>query len=143
MRFATRFALGAAVGVFVAFWAGLLSETASRHFGWITLAAVVVFGLLGQLPGHRIRAESERAAPYVLGGVALVVVSILLAAAIDLRRERDRCLRCCNSAGYPSMIYPQEHRMGPRECRCQDRTDPQHPRNDAQVCMYPRRGPAR
>jgi hypothetical protein len=75
MRFATRVALGAAVGV---------------------------FGLLGQLLGHRIRGGSERAAPYVLGAVALVLTSILPAAAIDLRRERDRCLRCCNFAGYPS-----------------------------------------
>jgi peptidoglycan/LPS O-acetylase OafA/YrhL len=135
-----RFLGGAAVGAFLGFWISMASEQAGRHLGAVVLAACLLCGLLALLHPVPARNLLERAAPWVLGAVAVAALYLVLLAAVQLRNARARCLDCCTAAGFPAMIYAPEHRLGPRYCVCSDRIDPEHPRSDDGICLGAGRG---
>lgn len=70
-----------------------------------------------------------------VGIAVLFALFTVLSWGLRLRRAHDRCLRCCQAAGFPAEIYAPEYRGGEKYCICSDRTVPEEPRTDRIVCM--------
>jgi hypothetical protein len=130
-----RFLVGAALGVFCAFWLALVWAAADRHFALAMLACGVGLGVLAQLPLRLVQLVAEKLAPYLGGLVLSVVFLAIVSSAWRLRTALDRCERCCESAGYAAMVYASEYRGGERYCICTEPTDPSAPRKDTSVCI--------
>lgn len=137
---AIRFSLGSLAGAFAAFWLALTFERMNEAFGLVAAGCSLLGGLLAQIASYRWHDWAERAAPYVLGALALATAAVVIATSEHRRASRSRCDRCCKSAGFSAFVYAPEYRTGRRYCSCASPSRPELPQSDSRVCLNSGRG---